>query len=66
MFPFFPFSCFGSNATCTPDDNTAREYRRRKLWWLRQRRDSLETQLAALNAAIDTLERQIGEPNGEG
>ncbi len=48
------FSCF------FPDAATRANYRARKLEMLKAMRDSLEARLAALNAAIETLERQQG------
>ncbi|MEM9003212.1 MAG: hypothetical protein AAGE59_06755 [Cyanobacteria bacterium P01_F01_bin.86] len=49
---FFP--CF------FPDQATRETYRTRKLEMLKAMRDSLEARLAALNAAIETIERQQG------
>ncbi|MFZ4665927.1 MAG: hypothetical protein ACOYME_05845 [Prochlorotrichaceae cyanobacterium] len=49
-FPFMP-CCFG-------DEKARTEYRDRQLDFLRWMRDSLETRLSAVNAAISTLERQ--------
>ena len=46
------FSCF------LPDKAARDTYRARKLEMLKAMRDSLEARLAALNAAIETLERQ--------
>jgi hypothetical protein len=46
------FSCF------FPDQASRQTYRAKKLEMLKAMRDSLETRLAALNAAIETLERQ--------
>jgi hypothetical protein len=48
------FSCF------FPDQEARNRYRTHKLEMLRAMRDSLEARLAALNAAIETLERQQG------
>jgi hypothetical protein len=41
-----------------PDRASRNSYRAKKLEMLRAMRDSLEARLAALNAAIETLERQ--------
>lgn len=55
MFPFF-FNTCGS----TSCGNTSRqEYQERKLKFLKWMRDDLETRLAGLNAAIETIERQM-------
>lgn len=48
------FSCF------FPDEETRNQYRAHKLSMLKAMRDSLEARLAALNAAIATMERQQG------
>lgn len=52
------FSCF------FPDQATREKYRAQKLEMLKSMRDSLEARLAALNAAIETMERQQGTPQG--
>ena len=51
---FFPWykSC------CNPESKTAETWRQRRLKFLKSMRDDLETRLAAINAAIDTIERQ--------
>ncbi|WP_207223309.1 hypothetical protein [Leptolyngbya iicbica] len=41
-----------------PDEETRKQYRAHKISMLKAMRDSLEARLAALNAAIETLERQ--------
>ncbi|WP_204138538.1 hypothetical protein [Halomicronema sp. CCY15110] len=41
-----------------PDEETRNQFRAHKISMLKTMRDSLETRLAALNAAIETLERQ--------
>jgi hypothetical protein len=51
---FFPFCC-GSNRTSYED------YRRHKLNMLKAVRDFHETRLAATNAEISTIERQMSE-----
>lgn len=54
MFPFcFPF------ATCSAP--TRHEYLGHKLNYLKMMRDSFETRLSALNAAIATVERQMSD-----
>ena len=50
MFPFF-FNTCGSTSR--------QEYQERKLKFLKWMRDDLETRLAGLNAAIETIERQM-------
>ncbi len=51
---FFPLckSCFN------PESNSASTWKQRRLKFLKSMRDDLETRLAAINAAIDTIERQ--------
>ncbi|MGL6340733.1 MAG: hypothetical protein ACRC80_16530 [Waterburya sp.] len=51
---FFPWykSCF-SPESCSPGS-----WRQNRLKFLKFMRDDLETRLAAINAAIETLERQ--------
>lgn len=46
------FSCF------FPDQAARENHRAKKLEMLKAMRDSLEARLAALNAAIETIERQ--------
>lgn len=63
MFP--PFSCCGAADAA----DGLRRHQERKLRLLTFWRDGVERQLAALNAAISTLERQMqrGKPlDGEG
>ncbi|MEL6263800.1 MAG: hypothetical protein AAGL17_06010 [Cyanobacteria bacterium J06576_12] len=51
---FFPF--------CAPCHKASRsDYRQYKLNFLKTMRDSLETRLAAVNAAIATVERQASQ-----
>lgn len=50
MFPFFFNTCGGTSR---------QECQERKLTFLKWMRDDLETRLAGLNAAIETIERQI-------
>ena len=49
---FFPFCC-------SPHKPSREEYQQHKLNFLKTVRDSLETRLAAVNAAIETTERQV-------
>ncbi|MEA5506969.1 hypothetical protein VB735_28525 [Halotia wernerae UHCC 0503] len=42
---------------------TQKSYRQHQLEFLKWMRDSLETRLAAVNAAIATMERQMNEHN---
>ncbi|MBW4490189.1 MAG: hypothetical protein KME12_20605 [Trichocoleus desertorum ATA4-8-CV12] len=59
MFPFW--SSNWGNA-CYGNEPVSRKARlERKLGFLRSMRDDLETRLAGLNAAIDNVERQIGQ-----
>jgi hypothetical protein len=51
MVIMFPFSCF-------MDAATRQNCRKSQLEFLKMSRDGLETRLAALNAAIATLEQQ--------
>jgi hypothetical protein len=51
MVFMFPFSCF-------MDAATRHNCRKAQLEFLKMSRDGLETRLAALNAAIATLEQQ--------
>lgn len=55
MFPFFGMPCWGS------EPMNQRTYQERKLRFMKWMRDDLETRLAGLNAAIATLERQLGD-----
>ena len=52
MFFTFCKSCFD------PEANSATSWKQRRLKFLKSMRDDLETRLAAINAAIDTIERQ--------
>jgi hypothetical protein len=56
MFP--PFMACGDAGSM---NRLRRQHQERKLHSLRFWRDGLERQLAALNAAISTLERQMAE-----
>lgn len=51
---FFPWykSCFN------PESNSASTWRQNRLKFLKSMRNELETRLAAVNAAIETMERQ--------
>ncbi|MFQ4136855.1 hypothetical protein PGN35_011100 [Nodosilinea sp. PGN35] len=44
-----------------PAAESRRQYQRHKLEMMKAWRDSLEARLAALNAAISTVEQQIGQ-----
>lgn len=57
MFPFWFNTC------CHSGSMNQRAYRQRQLDFLKWMRDSLETRLAAVNAAIATTERQMNEEN---
>jgi hypothetical protein len=57
MFPFWMNPC------CHPGTTTQQSYRQHQLEFLKWMRDSLETRLAAVNAAIDTMERQMNQEN---
>lgn len=52
---FFPPFCMPSST------ESRRQYQRYKLEMMKAFRDSLETRLAAINAAISTVEQQIGQ-----
>jgi hypothetical protein len=60
MFP--PFSCCGGPG-CDPEASR-RQHQERKLRLLTFWRDGAERQLAALNAAISTLEQQMARDGG--
>lgn len=51
---FFPWckSCF------SPESNSGSTWRQNRLKFLKSMRNELETRLAAVNAAIETMERQ--------
>lgn len=53
MFPFWGNPCWGTEPV------SRRHYQDRKLQFLKWMRDDLEARLAGLNAAIETLERQM-------
>jgi hypothetical protein len=53
---FFPW--FNYHSCWNPESNSDSSYRQRKLKFLKSMRDELEARLAAINAAIDTIERQ--------
>ncbi len=55
MFFSWCQSCFN------PESNSATSWKQRRLKFLKSMRDDLETRLAAINAAIDTIERQTRE-----
>lgn len=52
MLPFLIGSC------CQPGSASRQHFRQKELEFLKFMRDSLETRLSAVNAAIATLERQ--------
>ncbi len=51
---FFPWY----KSYCNPESKATSTWRQRRLKFLKSMRDDLETRLAAINAAIDTIERQ--------
>jgi len=55
MFPF-PFP---EIFNCGNEPGSYRTHQERKLKFLKAIRDGLETRLAGLNAAIETIERQL-------
>jgi hypothetical protein len=57
MFVFWENFCGNS------DPSSRRAYKERKLKFLKGLRDDLEARLAAMNAAIETLERQLSQEN---
>ena len=56
---FCPF-CMPSGCL-TPNANSRRQYQEYKLEMMKAFRDSLEARLAGLNAAIATVEQQLGQ-----
>lgn len=57
MFPFWMNPC------CPSSPASQHAYRQHQLDFLKWMRDSLETRLAAVNAAIATVERQMSDDN---
>ncbi|MBE9170363.1 hypothetical protein IQ238_23530 [Pleurocapsales cyanobacterium LEGE 06147] len=55
MFPFWGNPCWGNEPSSRKED------RERKLKFLKSMRDDLEAKLAGLNAAIETIERQVSQ-----
>lgn len=55
MFPFWGTPCWGA------EPMSRKAYQERKLKFLKWMRDDLETRLAGVNAAIETIERQVNE-----
>jgi hypothetical protein len=53
---FFPW--FNYHSCWNPETSSPESHRQRKLKFLKTMRDELETRLAAINAAIDSIERQ--------
>lgn len=58
---FFPWY----KTCCSPDNNFTATWKERRLNFLKAVRDDLETRLAAINAAIETIERQNSQTNSE-
>ena len=54
----FPFCLF-------PSAENRRQYQQQKLEMMKAFRDSLETRLAALNAAINSVEQQLSQDHEE-
>ncbi|MCG8366622.1 MAG: hypothetical protein MJA27_25225 [Pseudanabaenales cyanobacterium] len=59
------FSWCGGNPFCSPDSTSSKSYRKRQLDFLKWVKDSLETRLAAVNAAIESIENQLNRDEGE-
>jgi hypothetical protein len=59
MFPFGQMFCCGMNAEARQNSRKA------QLEFLKMVRDHVETRLAAVNAAIATLEQQQSRTSGE-
>lgn len=57
MFPFWGNPCWGAESV------SHKTYQERKLKFLKRMRDELEARLAGLNAAIETIERQLSQEN---
>lgn len=55
MFPFWDNHCWSGQTV------SYKTHQERKLTFLKRMRDHLETRIAALNAAIDSIERQISQ-----
>jgi hypothetical protein len=55
---FFPFCC-------TPSPEARRQHQQFKLDMMKAFRDSLETRLAAINAAIGSVEQQMRQDSEE-
>ena len=60
---FFPWC--GGNPFCSPDSKSSKNYRKHQLDFLKWVKDSLETRLAAVNAAIESIEGQLNRDEGE-
>ncbi|MDM7936035.1 MAG: sigma factor SigF [Cyanobium sp. CZS 48M] len=60
---FAPLACFGGSG-CDPA-SSRRQHQERKLHMLSYWRDGVERQLAAVNAAISTLEKQMARDVGQ-
>lgn len=59
------FSWCGGNPFCSPDSTSSKSYRKHQLDFLKWVKDSLETRLAAVNAAIESVENQLNRDDGE-
>jgi hypothetical protein len=55
MLPFFAWQ------TCGPSWSNDREYKERKLRFLKWMRDELDNRLAGVNASIQSLEQQLSQ-----
>jgi hypothetical protein len=55
MLPFFAWQ------NCSPAWSNDRDYKERKLRFLKWMRDELENRLAGVNASIQSLEHQISQ-----
>lgn len=51
-------------ACCNFDADSTSSWKQRRLMFLKAMRDDLETRLAAINAAIDSIERQNRQEEG--
>ncbi len=55
---------FWGNPCWTPEPMSRRRFQENQLKFLKWKRDALETRLAAINAAIETIERQVDQEEG--
>jgi hypothetical protein len=58
------FPVFWGGSSCGPQPYSRKEYKESRLRFLRWVKEDLETRLAGINAAIETLERQLRESEG--